>query len=56
VLTRAVPDLLYSVKPADALSYAVVVLILVLISVGACALPARRVTRIEALDAMRGAP
>jgi putative ABC transport system permease protein len=55
VLARTVSRLLYDVSPSDPVTFALVPTLLLAVCACGCALPAWRVTRIEALEAMRGA-
>ena len=50
---RALAGMLHGVSPRDPATYAVVMLVLTLVSVLACYLPARRATRIDPLEAIR---
>ena len=52
-LTRALTSLLYGVKPTDALTFAIVSCVLVLVSLLACAVPALRASRIDPMIALR---
>jgi putative ABC transport system permease protein len=52
-LTRFMRTLLYGVSPADAVTYAGVALVLLLVSFGACALPALRASRVDPTVALR---
>jgi ABC-type lipoprotein release transport system permease subunit len=52
--TRAVGGLLYGVSPADPLAYGVAALTLLLISLLASWLPARRAARVDPMRALRG--
>jgi putative ABC transport system permease protein len=52
-LTRLMSSLLFGVGAADPLTFGVIVLLLMLVSLIACYLPARRATRIDPLIALR---
>ncbi len=52
-LTRLPVSLLFSVSPRDPLSLAVVGMVLALVAVAACYIPARRATRVDPLVALR---
>ena len=52
-LSRLGGGLLYGVTPADPLTYASVALVLLAISLAACALPARQATRVDPMLALR---
>ena len=52
-LTRLLSSLLYEVKPTDPLTFACGSLLLLLVSLAACLLPACRATRIDPMEALR---
>ena len=53
VLSRLMSTLLFEVRPFDPLTYLVVALALLATAAVACYLPARRVTRIDPVEALR---
>lgn len=52
-LTRLLSSLLFGVRPADPITYCVVILLLGAVALAACYIPARRATRIEPIAALR---
>ena len=52
-LTRLMRSLLFSVSVTDPLTFAVIALLLIFVSVLACVIPARRATKIDPLVALR---
>jgi len=52
-LSRALATLLYEVRPTDPLTFAEVSLILLLVALLACWLPARRAARVDPMEALR---
>ena len=53
-MARALTSLLYQTEVHDAITFASVPVVLGLISLAACALPARRASRVEPISALRG--
>jgi ABC-type antimicrobial peptide transport system, permease component len=51
--TRLLRSLLFGVQPADPLSYAAVAMLLALVALGACYIPARRAAGVDPLVALR---
>ncbi|MCM3903270.1 MAG: FtsX-like permease family protein [Pyrinomonadaceae bacterium] len=52
-LTRVIRSLLFGVTPSDAFTFVVVSVLLILVALIACILPARRATKVDPLIAMR---
>jgi putative ABC transport system permease protein len=52
-LTRVMSTLLYGVKPTDVATFASVAIVLALIALAACVIPARRATRVDPIIALR---
>ena len=52
-LTRILQSVLYEVSALDPLSFAAVAVLLTLIGIAACLLPARRATRVNPIEALR---
>jgi ABC-type lipoprotein release transport system permease subunit len=52
-LARIVRSLLFGVEPTDALTFALVALLLATVALLACYLPARRATATDPLEALR---
>ena len=50
---RAVRGVLFEVSALDLPTYAAITVLLLLVAIAACAIPARRASRIDPLDAMR---
>jgi ABC-type antimicrobial peptide transport system permease subunit len=53
VLTRFLRTMLFEVKPADPATFAAIAILLTLVALAACVVPARRATNIEPLTALR---
>jgi len=53
VLTRFIETLLFEVKASDPLTYALIVLLIVFVSMLACYLPARRASKVDPLVALK---
>jgi ABC-type antimicrobial peptide transport system permease subunit len=52
-LTRYLATLLFGVKPIDVITFVGVALILALVVLAACIVPARRATKIDPLEALK---
>jgi len=52
-LTRYLTSLLYGVRPLDPLTFTAVAILLLLVAVAACAIPARRAMRVDPMVALR---
>jgi ABC-type antimicrobial peptide transport system permease subunit len=52
-LTRLLTQMLFGVGPLDPLTYGAIPLLLALVALLACYLPARRAARVEPMEALR---
>ena len=53
-LTRLMGGLLFRVSPTDPITFAAITLLLIVVSLLACYLPARRAARVDPMLALRG--
>jgi ABC-type antimicrobial peptide transport system permease subunit len=53
-ITRFMSKLLFEVRPLDAASFSIAVIVLGLFALLACYIPARRATRVDPIGALRG--
>jgi putative ABC transport system permease protein len=52
-LTRLMKDFLFGVEPADPLTFGVIALLLIVVALVACHLPARRATKVDPMIALK---
>jgi putative ABC transport system permease protein len=52
-LTRWMGNLLYQVSPRDPIAFGVALIVMIIVALIACFLPARRATRIDPVQALR---
>jgi putative ABC transport system permease protein len=53
ILMRVMSSLLFGVSPTDPLTFGLLTLLLLLVAMAACLIPARRATRVDPLVALR---
>jgi putative ABC transport system permease protein len=52
-LTRVMKNLLFNISPADPATFALITLVLVIVALIACYIPARRATKVDPLIALK---
>jgi putative ABC transport system permease protein len=52
-LTRYMQSMLFGVKPADPVTFAAIALLVIVVAIAACWIPARRATKVDPIVALR---